>query len=46
MYVCRDFELIIDVMVQGSIDASGLIGGVMPVEKAVEAMEIVDKKQG
>ena len=45
MYVCRDFELIIDVMVQGSIDASGLIGGVMPVEKAVEAMEIVDKKK-
>ena len=44
MYVRRDYELVIDAILQKKIDVSGFISGVMPVEKVVEAMEIVDKK--
>ena len=45
MYVRRDFELVIDAIVSGKIDASDFISGVMPVEKAAEAMEIADKRK-
>jgi len=45
MYVRRDFEVVIDAFVQGKINASGFISGIMPVEEAAEAMEIVDKKK-
>jgi len=44
MYVRRDYELVIDAILQKKIDVSGFISGVIPVEKVVEAMEIVDKK--
>ena len=44
VYVKQDFEIVKDAMLSGKFDLSEYVSGIMPIEEAGRAFEIVDKK--